>query len=96
MTSYFYILYSSAIDKFYVGHTCDPLDERLKRHLTNHSGFTAKSKDWVIVYSEPYNTKIEAFAREREVKSWKSRRKIERLISTKSVLGSAGPEHPDL
>ncbi len=77
---FFYILYSTSIDKYYVGHTSD-LPERLRKHNTNHKGFTGKTSDWKIVYSEQFATKSEAFAREREVKAWKSRKRIIALSS---------------
>ncbi|QCK13852.1 GIY-YIG nuclease family protein [Mangrovivirga cuniculi] len=79
MKFYCYILYSAKLDKYYVGHTGDKLEERLRRHNTNHKGFTGKTNDWQIVYQEKYPTKVEAYAREREIKNWKSRKKIEAL-----------------
>ncbi len=78
--AYFYILYSQSLDKYYLGHTTEELEERLRKHLSNHKGYTARAKDWEIVYSEEFATKKEAYAREREVKRWKSRNKIEQLI----------------
>ncbi|MBP8893293.1 GIY-YIG nuclease family protein [Candidatus Brachybacter algidus] len=53
---YLYILHSLSLDKFYVGSTSMSIEERLKKHLTNHDEFTSKAKDWVIVYYESYNT----------------------------------------
>jgi len=79
----FYILYSKNLDAYYVGHTTMLVEERLSRHLSNHKGYTAKSKDWIIVYVERFSTKSEAYARERKVKNWKSRKKIEMLINIK-------------
>ena len=79
-----YILFSETLDKFYVGHTSEELDERLRKHLSNHSGFTAKSKDWKIVYSEKLTDKSSAYKRELQIKSWKSKIKIIELIK-KSV-----------
>ncbi len=78
---YFYILYSKTRDRFYVGHTGD-LKDRLRKHNTNHKGFTGKTKDWKIMYSEEYTTKSEAYFRERQVKGWKSRKAIEKLINS--------------
>jgi putative endonuclease len=89
MNYYFYILYSKYLDQFYIGHTSD-IDDRLKKHLTNHKGYTAKAKDWQLIYSEIYPSKSEAYHRELQVKRWKSRIKIEKLILF------AGSEHPDL
>ncbi|MEP0711350.1 GIY-YIG nuclease family protein [Algoriphagus sp.] len=80
MACHFYVLHSSILDQFYLGHSCEDLNERLRKHLSNHSGFTARSKDWELVYCESYPDKVLAYAREREVKSWKSRKKIKELI----------------
>ncbi|WP_026449917.1 GIY-YIG nuclease family protein [Aequorivita capsosiphonis] len=77
-----YILYSAAIDKYYIGHTGEPMDERLRKHLSNHSGYTAKAKDWSLRYNEEYSTKAEAYAREREIKKKKSRKYIQNQISS--------------
>lgn len=64
---YFYILYSSQLDSYYLGHTSD-LDERLRRHNSNHRGFTGKASDWELVYRESYTDKKEAYQRERQIK----------------------------
>ena len=77
----FYILYSERADKFYIGHTGDDLEQRLRRHLSNHEGFTGKFNDWILVYSEVFSSKQEAYAREREVKSWKSKIRIKKLFA---------------
>jgi putative endonuclease len=82
----FYILYSSSLDKFYVGHTGDEIKERVRRHNSNHKGFTGGIGDWQLVHSEFFLTKKQAYKREREVKAWKSRKMIQKLI---------GSEHPD-
>ena len=78
-----YILYSTILDRFYIGHTGETLEERLRKHLSNHAGFTSKAKDWVVVHSEIYETKAEAYKRERQIKSWKSKKKIREMISAR-------------
>ncbi|WP_347216341.1 GIY-YIG nuclease family protein [Chryseobacterium sp.] len=88
---YCYIIYSESLDKYYIGHSCEDIQERLRKHLSNHTGFTAKAKDWIIVYKESFSSKIEAYKREREIKFWKSKSKITKLIE-----GSNQIEHPDL
>jgi predicted GIY-YIG superfamily endonuclease len=35
---------------------------------------------WVLVYAEEFDSKEEVSAREREIKAWKSRKKIEILV----------------
>ena len=82
----FYILYSTTLNKYYIGHTGDKPEERLRRHNSNHKGFTGGIGDWIIAFRELFPTKEEAYLREREVKSWKSRKLIEKLIRS---------EHPD-
>jgi putative endonuclease len=83
----FYVLYSASRNRYYIGHTADDIQERLRKHNSNHNGFTGKVADWEIVYKEIYYSKKEAFRREREVKKWKSRKLVEKLIVS---------EHPDL
>ncbi|MFY0483546.1 GIY-YIG nuclease family protein [Flavobacterium sp. PLA-1-15] len=80
--NFFYILYSKALNRYYIGHTSETLDERLRKHLSKHSGFTAKTKDWLIVYFEEFETKSLAYKRELEVKKWKSSIRIEKLINS--------------
>ena len=79
-----YILYSESLDKYYIGHTGENLDERLRKHLSNHSGFTSKSKDWSILYFENFEEKSLAYQRELQIKSWKSKIKIRKLIEGKA------------
>ncbi|MCP9749348.1 GIY-YIG nuclease family protein [Ferruginibacter sp. HRS2-29] len=83
---YFYTLYSSSLDKFYIGHTSDLLANRLAKHNSNHKGFTGGRGDWIIVYHEKHETKNLAYAREREVKKWKSRSRIQKLINTTGTV----------
>jgi putative endonuclease len=82
--SHFYILYSATLNKYYVGHTDDEITERIRKHNSNHKGFTGGYGDWTLVYQEQYHTKNEALAREKQVKAWKSRKEIEKLINKKS------------
>lgn len=66
-----YILRSESMSRYYIGFTLD-VNERLKRHLSDHTGYTAKSKDWKVVHLEEFSTKTEALAREKQLKKWKS------------------------
>ena len=80
---YTYILYSEVLSKYYIGSS-NNLEDRLKKHLSNHDGFTAKAKDWKIVYSQQFDTKAEAVTREKEMKAWKSAKRIARLIQSET------------
>ncbi|GAB4091646.1 hypothetical protein GCM10028786_05720 [Flaviaesturariibacter terrae] len=81
-----YILYSASRDRYYIGATCDAMQERIRRHNSNHKGFTGASADWEIVYQEEQPDGKAAFARERELKSWKSRKRLEQLIASRQQL----------
>jgi putative endonuclease len=76
---YVYILFSEALNKYYIGSTQDII-VRLEKHLQSNKGFTSKAKDWVLVYSEEFKTRTEAIRRERQIKKWKSRIIIEKLF----------------
>jgi putative endonuclease len=82
-----YILYSQSADRYYVGHTSD-IAARLKSHncqdgFSCEGKFTRKNGPWSIAYlEEGFQTRSDAMMREREIKRWKSRRKIMDLINT--------------
>ena len=82
---YVYILYSEYLDLYYIGSAQNP-EKRLIKHLSNHDGFTAKAKDWKICLSECFPDKTEALKREKQLKRWKNRSRIEQLISQHGIL----------
>jgi len=70
--------------KIYIGLTKD-LTKRLLRH--NHKlpvrkkSFTYKNKGvWKLVYKEMYNTQVEAYKREKQLKSFQGRQFVKRLL----------------
>jgi putative endonuclease len=67
-------------DKYYVG-SCENVNKRLIKHNTNHSGFTGKTGDWIIKWTEEHPDKSAALKREKQIKAWKSRKMIEKLIN---------------
>jgi len=78
-----YILFSTTKDRYYIGCTADVLDERLRKHNTNHKGFTGSVNDWTVVYCENYDSKTDALKREKTIKNWKSRAMLKKLIENK-------------
>jgi putative endonuclease len=76
-----YILFSDTLQKFYIGYTAGDMQSRLDKHLANHRGFTAKAKDWKIVYTEQFDAKNKAMQREKQLKNWKSNKRIFELIA---------------
>jgi putative endonuclease len=89
MAYFVYILYSATPGRYYIG-SCENIESRLKKHLANHKGFTAKAKDWRLVYDERFPEKTLALRRERQLKNWKNKRRIEQLIEK-----GRSSEHPD-
>ena len=75
-----YILFSAIMNKYYVGFTGDDLTERIRKHNTNHKGFTGGIGDWELKHFEIFLVKQDAMQREKQIKSWKSRKMIEKLI----------------
>ncbi len=62
----------------------------MRKHNSNHTGFKGAVGDWTLVYSKTFEDKNLAIAREKEIKRWKSRKLIEKLIQQRS----AGSEYP--
>jgi putative endonuclease len=77
---YVYILQSEATGRFYIGQTQD-VPERLAYHNANYSKSLKNRGPWRLVHTEQYETRGEAMLRERQLKSWKDRRMIEKLLS---------------
>ncbi|MWB96309.1 GIY-YIG nuclease family protein [Flavobacterium sp. GA093] len=75
-----YILFSESKNKFYIGYSSN-LQERIIRHNQKSKGFTGNVNDWKVVFTENYESKDLAHERELQIKSWKSRIKIQELIS---------------
>src|SRR5690606_41276285 len=77
-----FILFSISCGTFYVGYPGVFTAPTRRTSNLNHKGFTGKSGDWTLVYSEQYDVKESATFRERQIKGWKSRKLIEKLIGS--------------
>jgi putative endonuclease len=78
----FYIFTSCVLKKnsrYYIG-SCQNISERLIRHNKGYVRSTRFGGPWKIIYQETFSTLQEAIRRERQLKSWKKRENIERLI----------------
>ena len=84
-----YILHSSTTDSYYVGHTND-VNRRLEEHndlFANHGKCCVKNGPWVLKYSESdFDTRADAMKREKQIKAWKSKKMIEKLINGRSQM----------
>jgi putative endonuclease len=77
---YTYILYSTKVDKYYVGYTHN-LDLRLEHHNSGWGKYSSAGIPWTLVYFEEFESRSEAMKRENDIKKKKSRNYIEKLIS---------------
>jgi putative endonuclease len=76
-----YILYSSKLDRYYIGYSAD-VAGRLRRHNNHSMGYTCAGKPWILVYFENYENKSDAEAREKQLKKWKNRTRLTDLIKS--------------
>ncbi|MBS1653459.1 MAG: GIY-YIG nuclease family protein [Bacteroidetes bacterium] len=74
-----YIIYSTQLDRYYVGYTSD-LRKRSDEHNTGVSSYTSKANDWVLKHSEEFPSRELAMKKEKEIKAKKSRKYIEYII----------------
>ena len=77
---HFYILKSKHSGKYYIGST-ENIEQRLKLHNSGKVISTKSGKPWAIIYTECFENIKLAKRRELQVKNWKSRGAIERIIS---------------
>lgn len=76
---FLYVLKSIQNNSYYIGITQN-LENRLYKHNKGQVFSTKHSKPWIIIYKEYYETRSEAFRREKYLKSLKSREIIEKLF----------------
>lgn len=75
-----YILKSKVSGRYYIGSTSN-LDRRIFEHNNSKANrFTKSERPWKVVYTEAFETRSEAMTRERQIKAWKKRAAVEKLI----------------
>ena len=75
---YMYILITSDY-KYYIGSTQN-VEARLKRHNNGGSLYTKSRRPVRLVYQEEFSNRADAIQREKQLKSWKSSKDIDKLI----------------
>ena len=75
---YTYILKSNKNNKYYIGSTSN-LNTRFLLHNLGKVKSTKAYKPWSIYYFEEFKSERDTILRERQIKSWKSRKMIEKL-----------------
>lgn len=78
-----YILQNVSTGRFYIGSTND-IERRLVEHQKGKTRTTRVLGTYTLVYKEQYDSIDEARLREKKLKSYKSRKYLEWLISKDS------------
>ena len=68
-------------DSYYIGQTKN-LESRIERHNRGYVKSTRSKRPWRIVYTEEFRNRSESMARERYLKSLKSKIKHKELVDT--------------
>ncbi len=77
-----YALYSKEYDKIYIGFTSNP-EARVDHHNNpNNQGWTARYQPWMLIHLEPFLTKSEAMAREKQLKSARGRQFVKSIVNS--------------
>ena len=58
-----------------------PMQDRLRRHLSSHKGFTGSADDWIVIYQKDFERKVEAMQLERKIKKRGARRFLDDIRS---------------
>ncbi len=77
-----YILKSKLNGSYYVG-SCEKVIFRFKQHNDGLVRSTKRYRPWELIYTETYATLKEARNREKQIKAWKRRSAIEKLVESK-------------
>ncbi len=88
MNKFYVYIVQSDKDKTYIGQTKDLVD-RLKRHNSNRSKFTSHKGTWEISEYITVDSRREAVALERKLKSFKNSKKAIQYLQKLAL------EHPD-
>jgi putative endonuclease len=81
-----YILKSESTGMYYVGSTGN-IEERIKQHNNPDRPANKTTRrfqgPWKLMYQEEFATRSGAVTREKQIKSWKSKKEIEKLINSR-------------
>ena len=78
-----YVLYSPSSGRTYTGFTSN-LEQRILSHNSLATkGYTLKFRPWVVIHTELFQSKQEAMAREKQLKTGAGRQFIKNIIQTK-------------
>jgi len=74
-----YIIRSKIRSRYYTGSTED-LEERLRQHNAGKVKSTKAYRPWDIAYTETFERREDAYARERQIKAYKGGEAFRKLL----------------
>lgn len=77
---YLYILYSTKINKYYVGYSSNPVRRLGEHNSLENKNWTQRGQPWELKVSISHDTEGDAKKAEKKVKNLKSRKVIEQVI----------------
>lgn len=86
-----YILYSSALQKYYVGFSKSAAT-RLHEHRKEKKHWTSRADDWILVWKQEVGSVDEARALEKKIKSNGAKRFLERLGHSNDTQNAANAD----
>ncbi|MBI2086599.1 MAG: GIY-YIG nuclease family protein [Candidatus Zambryskibacteria bacterium] len=69
----------SVNNRYYIGAS-DNVTRRLNQHNSGRVKSTKSERPWQLIHTERYSTLSESRIREKQIKNWKSRQSIEKLV----------------
>ena len=76
-----YALYSPGYEKIYIGYSSDFENRLISHNEKATKGWTVKFRPWKVVFTEQYQTKREALAREKQLKPSKGKAYVCEMVS---------------
>jgi len=78
-----YSLYSPKYDKIYTGYSSDFEDRLISHNEKATKGWTVKYRPWEMVFTEEFESKKQAMAREKQLKSSRGRAYVWEKVNEK-------------
>jgi putative endonuclease len=85
-----YILRSQKDHGYYIGYTAD-LEKRMKEHNAGKTRSLKRRLPVELVYTEEFQRKADAKAREQQIKSWKGGEPFQALVGGSRAFGGVPP-----
>ena len=79
MKSYLYIIYSSKLNRYYIGYSSNPWNRLIQHNTNTKDKYTGRTTDWELKSIFEVENESVAIQLERFIKKQKSRNLIERM-----------------